>query len=194
MTYKRLKLMAMAAAIVVVAPLASANEFEPQLRELVTNQLNAIAANPLVVSAVKAQNEANRDLDQAGIDALDGQWRAEAKAGGGPLIDATLATEVSDYLKSIKGDSDGLYAEIFVMDAKGLNVGQSDITSDYWQGDEAKHQQTYGAGAGSVLIDEIEFDESSEAFVTQVSVTVVDPDGGSAIGAVTFGVAVEQMF
>jgi hypothetical protein len=46
-----------------------------------------------------------------------------------------------------------MITEMFVMDAKGLNVGQSDVTSDYWQGDEAKWQKTYGAGPGVVFVD-----------------------------------------
>ena len=35
-------------------------------------------------------------------------------------------------------------------DNKGLNVGQSDVTSDYWQGDEAKWKKSYKMGAGAV--------------------------------------------
>jgi uncharacterized phage infection (PIP) family protein YhgE len=37
-----------------------------------------------------------------------------------------------------------------VKDNKGLNVGQSDVTSDYWQGDEAKWKKSYKMGAGAV--------------------------------------------
>ena len=70
------------------------------------------------------------------------------------------------------------------MDMKGLNVGQSDVTSDYWQGDEAKWQKTYGVGPSAVLIDEVEFDDSSQTYQSQVSIAVV---------AVTVGVNVEML-
>lgn len=83
--------------------------------------------------------------------------------------------------------------EVCIMDNKGLNVAVSDVTSDYMQGDEAKWQTTYGAGAGEIFIDEVEFDDSSETFQCQVSATVVDPDSGKAIGAVTFGINVEAL-
>ena len=78
------------------------------------------------------------------------------------------------------------------MDNKGLNVGQSDMTSDYMQGDEAKWQKTFSQGAGVMFIDEVEFDESSKAFQSQASVTIVD-ESGKPIGAITVGVNVEKL-
>ena len=86
-----------------------------------------------------------------------------------------------------------MISELFVMDAKGLNAGLSDVTSDYMQGDEAKWQKTYQVGPDAVFIDDVEFDESSKAFQSQVSATVVDPATGKAIGAITIGVNVEKL-
>jgi hypothetical protein len=79
------------------------------------------------------------------------------------------------------------------MDNKGLNVGQSGITSDYWQGDEAKWQKTYGKGPDAILIDDVEFDESSQTFQSQVSLPVVDSISGEVIGAVTVGVNMDLL-
>ncbi len=77
------------------------------------------------------------------------------------------------------------------MDNKGLNVGQSDITSDYWQGDEAKWKKSYGAGMGAVHVGKIKQDESTQKFQSQVSVAI--SDGGKVIGAVTVGVNVDEL-
>ena len=96
-------------------------------------------------------------------------------------------------LKSKKDEAGGLFSEIFIMDAKGLNVGQSDVTSDYMQGDEAKWQNTYAAGPDAVFIDEVEFDDSSQQFQSQANLTIVDPATGKPIGAITVGVNVEQL-
>ena len=74
------------------------------------------------------------------------------------------------------------------MDAQGLNVAASGLTSDYWQGDEAKFTETYGKGAGAVHFGEVEFDESSQTYQAQISVTVTDPATGQPIGAITVGV------
>jgi len=172
---------------------AHANDFAPQITELLNNQIKPWLSDPVVIDAIKAQNAETSGLSEGDIDALDKQWRAEADAGSGPLIDKTLANALSAFLKAKKDEAGGLYSEIFVMDGKGLNVGQSDVTSDYMQGDEAKWQKTYGAGPDAVFIDEVEFDDSSEQFQSQANTTIVDPATGQAIGAITIGINVEKL-
>ncbi|TNE33502.1 MAG: hypothetical protein EP348_12785 [Alphaproteobacteria bacterium] len=180
-------------AFLAVPAFASANEYEAGLRKLIDTDIRTWAQSDEVVSAIKAQNAANASLDQSGVDAKDKEWRAEIKGGDQKLINAVLGNALSGYLKGIKDKSEGLYTEIFVMDNKGLNVGQSDITSDYWQGDEAKWQKSYGAGPDGVLIDEVEFDDSSQTYQSQVSITIVDPGSKKPIGAVTVGVNIELL-
>ena len=161
-----------------------------EIRAAVESEAQVWASDAAVVESVKAQNTRTAALSQADVDKLDKQWRAETKASDKPLIDETLANPLSAYLKQVKKDGGGLYTEIFVMDSKGLNVGQSDVTSDYWQGDEAKWQKTFLAGAGTVHVGEVEFDESSQTYQSQVSMPIVDPDTSTVIGAVTIGVDV----
>ena len=79
------------------------------------------------------------------------------------------------------------------MDDRGLNAGQSDVTSDYWQGDEAKWQKTFKAGADAVFVDVVEKDESTQQLQVQVSVSIKDPETGKVIGAVTLGINVDQL-
>lgn len=172
---------------------AHANDFAPQIQDYYDNKVKPWLSDPVVVEAVKAQNAAHADLDAAKIEELDQAWRAQGESGSGPLIDKVLGNDLSSFLKGKKEASGGIITEAFVMDNKGLNVGQSDVTSDYMQGDEAKWQKTYQAGPDAVFIDEVEFDDSSESFQSQVSGTVVDPATGEAIGAITIGVAVENL-
>jgi hypothetical protein len=77
------------------------------------------------------------------------------------------------------------------MDNQGANVCQNELTSDYWQGDEAKFEKSYNGGKGAIFVDEVEFDDSSQAYLCQVSVPVMD--GDKAIGAITIGVDVEKL-
>lgn len=149
--------------------------------------------NAVVVNAVKAQNAKNASLTQAEIDKMDKQWMAETKASAKPMIDAVLGNELSKYLKKVEADSQGLITEIFVMDDKGLNVGQSEVTSDYWQGDEAKWQKTFKVGPDAVHISDVSQDESTQRFQSQLSLPVVDPDTKKVIGAVTIGLDVENL-
>lgn len=190
----RLTLAVAAVALGATALPAGANEFEPQLRDLVDAEVRTWLSEGLLVEAVKAQNAANAGITEADIETMDQTWRAEAEAGSGEMIDGVLSQDLSAWLAELKNASDGLYTEIFVMDAHGLNVGQSDVTSDYMQGDEAKWQETYLVGPDAVFIDELEFDESTNAFQSQVSATVTDPETGEAIGAITLGVNVEKLF
>ena len=172
---------------------AGANDFAAQILDVLNNQIRTWTNDPVVVDAVKARNAETGGLSDGDIDTLDKQWRAEASTGSGPLIDSVLANKLSAFLKEKKAASDGLYAEIFVMDAKGLNVGQSDITSDYMQGDEDKWQKTYLVGPDAVFIDDVEFDDSSGQFQSQVNATIADPATGQPIGAITIGINVEKL-
>lgn len=136
-----------------------------------------------VLNTLTARNARTGKVPQEEIDALDAQWRAERKSDDQPLITAVLASPLSGYLLHIQAGSLGLYSEIFVMDRNGLNAGQSAITSDYWQADEAKFQKTHDAGPDAVFIDDMEFHEDSNTWRQQVNMTI--SDAGKAIGAVT---------
>ncbi len=166
---------------------AMANEYADSANALAQDKIKTWLQTDTVIDAVKAQNAKNASLSQADIDALDKEWRA----GDATLIDSVLNNDLSKYLQQVKEEGQGLYTEIFVMDDKGLNVGQSDKTSDYWQGDEAKWQQTYSVGPDSMHLSDVEEDESSQTFQMQISLPIVD--NGAAIGAVTVGVNAEML-
>ena len=186
--------LAVALCLVATASVArAANEFEPQMRAAFEQMVKGWLGDPVIVEAIKAQNEKNAALSAADIDALDKQWRAEAKDGKGTLIDSVLANAVSKLLGEKKAASGELFTEMFIMDNKGLNVGQSDVTSDYMQGDEAKWEKTFLVGPDAVFIDDVEFDDSAGTFQAQMSATISDPATGKAIGAITIGMNVEKL-
>lgn len=163
------------------------------VKEFISQNIEAWLTDPVVVGAIKEQNAKTAGLGQADIDKLDQDWRAQATATDKPFVNEVLARELSKFLMEKKDGAQGMITEMFVMDAKGLNVGQSDITSDYWQGDEAKWQKTYGAGAGVVFVDEVEKDESTQALQSQASITISDPENGQPIGAITIGINLDML-
>lgn len=140
--------------------------------------------NPVVEMSITAQNKKYQNLSQDEIDKLDKQWRAERKSEDQPLVAAILSNPLSSYLTQIQAASGGLFTEIFVMDAHGLNVGQSAITGDFWQGDEAKFQKTFPNGADAIFIDEAELNDDTKTWRAQVNLTVSD-QSNKPIGAVT---------
>lgn len=159
------------------------------------DELSKWIENPELIAAINAQNVEHANLSQAQVDQLDLDWRAQVKDGGGPLITQLLSHPVSEWLRNQQSATAGFVTEVFVMDNKGLNVAQSVETSDYWQGDEAKWQETYGdgSGAGNLHISEVEFDDSTGFYQSQASLPITDPATGSLIGAITFGINVQSL-
>jgi hypothetical protein len=137
-----------------------------------------------VAISIEAQNERYQRLTPDKIKTLDQQWVDERKAADKPLIASTLSNPLSVYLARVQGKSLGAYVEIFVMDRNGLNVGQSSITSDFWQGDEDKFTRTYPKGSDAVFLDEAEWDEERGIWIAQLSMTLVNA-ASQAIGAAT---------
>ena len=106
----------------VAGPVAAEGEHVAPMKQLAGSKVAGWAASPVVIAAINAQNTKHASLAQDDVDKMDKTWLAEVKSGGGAMTQSVLGNALSGYLKKVKGDS------------KGLNVGQSDVTSDYWQG------------------------------------------------------------
>lgn len=182
-----------AVAAVFLCGSAIANEFAAPITKLADTQVREWIKDPIVVNAIKAQNVKHANMTQADINKLDKQWMAETGSSSQPLIKSLLSNDLSKFLRAKKEASKGLFTEIFVMDNKGLNVGQSDVTSDYWQGDEAKWQKTFLVGPKAIHISDVKKDELTQTYQSQLSLPVVDPANNQVIGAITLGVNVEQL-
>ena len=164
-----------------------AGEKAPQnVFDLANGKLAQYGSDPVIVAAVKAENAKSKTLAQ--IQDMDKTWKDHA--GIADYMQALMESQGGAYLKKIQSGAP-YYAEIFLMDNQGANVAMTDKTSDYWQGDEAKFKKSFNNGAGAVFVDDVEFDDSAQVYLVQVSVPVMD--GGKAIGAITFGIDVEQV-
>ena len=173
---------------------ASANEFEPAMRSFLETDVREWSSHTLLLEALRTQNVMTKTYDQARIDAMDTAWRAEVGASPAPTIDPVMTSAASDFLRARVEASGGMMTEVILMDAVGLNAAVSHVTSDMWQGDEAKYLDTYLAGAGAVHVSEIEKDESSGRYQAQLSFTIVDPGTGELLGAMTVGVDADALF
>lgn len=185
----RLKIVAFAAAVSMlgVAP-AFAQEEAAHVKPAtayVKQNIEAWLSDPVVIAAVIEANKKNKRLMQEDIDKLDKAWVAKDQA----LIDSVRKNKLSEFLIKKKDASGGVITEVFVMDNRGLNVGQTDGTSDLWQADEAKWQKTYAVGPGTIFVDKVTEEDGKK--IAQVSVAIADKDG--AIGAATFGIDVDKL-
>ena len=185
---------ALIALSVVVVPAAQASEVPPAMSQYIYENLMSWVNDVRIVAAVAEQNKQTSGLSEAEIIERDNVWRAEVGMANTPLIDTVLNAPLSAFLRDHMEKSEGRITEVFVMDSKGLNVASSGVTSDYWQGDEAKFQQTFPKGAGTVFIDDIELDESTQTYQGQVSFAVTDPARGQVVGAITVGLDASAFF
>ncbi|NDV97947.1 hypothetical protein G0A00_01425 [Yangia sp. PrR002] len=163
------------------------------LQAAIEAQVTPLLTDPQILHALTEQNAVTSGYDAAQIDALDARWRAEIGAAETPTIAAVLENPVSQMLMARAYSSHGLITEVFVMDGRGLNVAMSHVTSDCWQGDEAKFLETVPQGAGALHVGDVEFDESSQHYLVQVSMTISDPDSGAPLGALTAGLNAEML-
>ena len=187
------RLTAAASAMLFALP-AFANDAEGKMRSYLESEIMTWAGNPVLIEAIRAQNVSTSEYTQDQIDAMDQTWRAEVGLTQSDTIDPVLNNAAADFLRTVVGDAGGVITEVFMMDARGLNVAASNVTSDYWQGDEEKFTETYPHGAGAVHFGEIEFDESSQTYQGQISFSMVDPATQDVVGAMTVGVNAESFF
>lgn len=182
---KKMVIAALAAAAVLAATVHAGEKAPQKVLDLVP-KLVKIGTEPAVVAAVNAQNAKGTSLDK--IQEMDKAWMATP--GVNDFMQSLMANDCARKIKSFMSTAP-YYAEIFVMDNKGANVCMTGKTSDYWQGDEAKWKKSYNNGAGGTDVSDVKFDDSSQAYVVQVSLPV--KDGSKVIGAVTVGVNVEKV-
>lgn len=145
-----------------------------------------MGSDPKIVKAVQNQNAQKLTLEE--IKKRDKKWRDTP--GLDDFMKSLLNSSCGKYLQDLQKKND-FYAEIFIMDNQGANVAMSDKTSDYWQGDEAKFTESYKNGKGSIHISEVEFDDSTQEYLVQVSVPVIK--GKKVIGAITFGINIDRI-
>ncbi len=185
---KKTKIMLVSALFIfAITGLALAGEKAPQkVFDLANSSLAQYGSDAVIVAAVKAENAKGKSLEK--IKDIDKQW--QATPGVADYMKAMMDSETGKRLYEIQ-NSAPYFAEIFVMDNQGANVAMTDKTSDYWQGDEAKFKNAFNNGSGTVFVDEVKFDDSAQTYLVQVSVPV--KDGDSVIGAITFGIDVDQI-
>lgn len=147
---------------------------------------------PVAMISVAAQNARTADLSDSDVFWVDREWREQRDAEDQPLVAELFGSPLSSYLLYIQAASVGLITEIIVMDARGLNVGQSALTSDYWQGDEEKFTRTVSRGSSAVFVDEPFYHEETGTWRCQASLTLSGSDG-AAIGAATFEINLSEL-
>ena len=175
------------AALLIGVPFSWAETPVQKVTQFASSKLVQLAAEKIVVDAVKTENAKGKTLDQ--IRKTDEKWIATS--GVDDFMKGMMISPVSKHLIEIR-DKYPFLREIFLVDNQGANIAMSEKTSDYWQGDEAKFKKSFDKGVGTVFVDDVKFDRSTKAFLAHVSVPVLE--GDTALGVLIFGVDMDKFW
>jgi len=139
------------------------------------------------INACKEQNSKGMTLEQ--IKALDKEWQ---NSGSDTELKRSMSeSQLGLFLKNLIENNADKYNEVFFTDAQGANIAAYPLTSDYWQGDEAKFTEAYAGGKGKIYIGDVEYDESTKVEAVQISAPIYY--NKEVIGVFIMGVKIDHL-
>lgn len=166
---------------------------QQQIKELLARKIERWKQLPKLESLLKERNLKSRRLSQQEIAERDKKWIRAFLQNDFAYPINLVDQEMSARLREIKKQSQDVITEIIITDARGLNVAISDMTSDYWQGDEEKFTEVFAKPANTLHFGEINYDESTKRFQLHLSVPLYSEKKFEPLGVIVFGVDVEKV-
>lgn len=165
---------------------------QAQLRDLSGTQLTQVAEHVAagidaymfrrildvgVLAKVPALHEvaaaSTAPMDSTRVQETERAWESGRVATAQKL--GLLDSPASRYLRDIT-ENDSIYREIFVTDREGRLVATSNVTTDYYQGDEPWWRESFDDGIrGRVSVGDVTWDESAKAYVIEFAMPVIRP-------------------
>lgn len=179
-----------AAHLCATAPFALAASERDTVLALLLDSVRSLARQRSLLDAVGQQNQQQLTLDT--VLQRDRLWQqAIQQPDTAPaLARQLLALTISGQLRQWQQDFDGLVTEVILMDNQGANVAISQLTTDYWQGDETPFLSVFNQTL-DYFVDVVEYDQSAQRFQVKLSVPVKNAEGYH-IGALSIGIDVER--
>jgi hypothetical protein len=173
----------------------SMSEEEKNLLEVWVNQhFFELLKNKKWLSILQKYNSQRKNMDLQDIELIDQKWIEGFKTGNHAILTEQTDGLVIQDLVRIKNESNGVITEIIFTDKQGMNIAVSDMTSDFYQGDEIKFQQSIQLKKDEVFIDQMAYDASTRLFQVNVSFPVFDSAATTqqALGVMILGIDVEK--
>ncbi|MFO1477545.1 MAG: hypothetical protein U1F98_12955 [Verrucomicrobiota bacterium] len=161
----------------------AADELDPALQAKVDaqiKQIQALAADPVIVDAVKAQN-ASLPAEDAAM--TQEKWKSLTIMD--PFVRSFTKNPAGQFLKSRKTDA---ISEAFLSDAAGCKVAFLSKPTSWCHKGKPKHDVPM---SGKTWQGPVELDESSGTQQVQVSVPVLD--GDKPIGSLVVGLSLGKL-
>jgi len=172
----------------------SVSEYErQQIKELLIRKIERWKRLPKLEASLKERNLTSRRFSKQEIAERDKKWTQSFIQNDFSYSIDLVDQELSAHLREIKKQSQDTITEIIVTDARGLNVAISDMTSDYWQGDEKKFTEVFSQPANTMHFGDINYDESTKRFQLHLSVPLYTEEKFEPLGVMVFGVDIEKI-
>ena len=147
----------------------------------------------------KTLKESNESFEDTGspeeiIKQIEKRWQSSDPEKPDSIAYNLIHNSSADLIRSImekdiESESKFKYAEIFITNAFGANVAQSEKTSDYRQDDEIWWQK---AKQNGIYLSEGGFDESAGVYASDVAIRILD-EKGNFIGILKAVINVESV-
>ncbi len=169
--------------IALTSPVAGADSLSPAMQARIDanlKQIQAWANDPIMVSAVKAQN-ASLPSDYAAM--TQAKWKELTVLD--PFVRSFTRNEVARFIKSRKSDA---VSEAFLSDAAGVKIAFLGKTSNWSHKGMPKHDVPM---TGKTWQGPLELDESSGTQQVQVAMPILD--GDKPIGSFVVGLSLAKL-
>ncbi|MEA4909159.1 MAG: methyl-accepting chemotaxis protein [Anaerolineaceae bacterium] len=148
------------------------------------DMLDTLSLSPSLANAVEGANRLQSNRNTAELEAdvarIDQAWQDQDPSVD-DLVDRLEHNEISIYLERFTA----LFPEqieVFVTDQRGLNVGMTRRTGDYYQADEGWWQAAYHDGQGAVYVSPVTYDESTGVYGVNLAVPIRNVEDHSVVG------------
>ena len=163
------------------------------IKELLASKIEHWKHLPTLEALLIDRNLKSRRFIQQEITECDKKWAQKFMQNNFSYSNELIDQELSAQLREIEKQSQDVLTEIIVTDARGLNIAISDMTSDYWRGDEEKFTAAFSKPANTMHFGEINYDESTKRFQLQISVPLYSAEKLEPLGVMVLGVDVEKV-
>jgi hypothetical protein len=170
------------------------SEFEKEtIKALLMRKIERWRRLPNLESLLVKRNKISAKLSMSDINKKDKQWRAAFKENDFSYFLTEVDQAFSAQLRELKKQSQEMITEVIITDARGLNFAVSDMTSDYWQGDEEKFRAVFAQPINTVHFGDINYDESTKHFQVHLSVPLAAEKTQDPLGVLVLGIDIEKV-
>lgn len=142
-------------------------------------RLVQLMQSPDILIPIDASNLKHASLNPQDFLQKDMHLRAEATSLG--WIEGLMANPCAETLMAFQ-EMNPEFVEIFVTDRFGMNVCQTNVTTDYFQADEKWWADTFDHGRGRLSHGAVEYDESAFSEVISIYLPIWNAEKTQVVG------------